>query len=83
MELRLIPVVTFAAASLLAVKAVSLVHFDGRLPFETVFSSDKWRELAALGGDEADITGSAPAPKESAAPHNSGTGHGTPPPPTR
>ena len=47
MELRLIPVVTFAAASLLAVKVVSLVHFDGRLPFETVFGDAPARELAA------------------------------------
>ncbi len=64
MELRLIPVVTFAAASLLAVKVVSLVHFDGHLPFETVFGGEGSRELAAAGDDDPEITGSAPTQKE-------------------
>jgi flagellar motility protein MotE (MotC chaperone) len=59
MDLRLIPVVTFAAASLLAVKAISLAHFDGHLPFETVFGGDDLRALAA--NDEGDITGATPA----------------------
>jgi flagellar motility protein MotE (MotC chaperone) len=63
MELRLIPVVTFAAASLLAVKVVSLVHFDGRLPFETVFDGEAGRELAAAS-DDVEITGSAAAQKD-------------------
>jgi flagellar motility protein MotE (MotC chaperone) len=63
MELRLIPVVTFAAASLLAVKVASLVHFDGHLPFETVFGGEPGRELAAAGGDDVEITGSAPTEK--------------------
>jgi flagellar motility protein MotE (MotC chaperone) len=63
MELRLIPVVTFAVASLLAVKVVSLVHFDGRLPFETVFGGEASHELAIADGDDADITGSTPADK--------------------
>jgi flagellar motility protein MotE (MotC chaperone) len=63
MELRLIPVVTFAAASLLAVKVVSLVHFDGHLPFEMVFGGEASRELAAAR-DDVEITGSAPAQKE-------------------
>ena len=63
MELRLIPVVTFAAASLLAVKVVSLAHFDGHLPFETVFGGERSRELAATGGDEVEITGSASTQK--------------------
>jgi flagellar motility protein MotE (MotC chaperone) len=64
MELRLIPVVTFAAASLLAVKVVSLAHFDGHLPFETVFGAEPGRELAAAGGDDVEITGSAPTEKK-------------------
>jgi len=68
MDLRLIPVVIFAAASLLAVKIVSLAQFDGHLPFETVFGGDAVRELAAAGGDDADITGSTLAPKEGGAP---------------
>jgi flagellar motility protein MotE (MotC chaperone) len=63
MELRLIPVVTFAAASLFAVKVVSLVQFDGHLPFETVFGAEPGRELAAAGGDDVEITGSAPGEK--------------------
>ena len=64
MELRLIPVVTLAAASLLAVKVVSLAHFDGHLPFETVFTGETGRELAAASGDEVEITGSAQAQKD-------------------
>ncbi|SRR5712691_2915497 len=64
MELRLIPVVTFAAASLLAVKVVSLAHFDGHLPFETVFGGEMGRELAAASGDEVEITGSAQTQKD-------------------
>jgi flagellar motility protein MotE (MotC chaperone) len=63
MELRLIPVVTFAAASLLAVKVVSLAHFDGHLPFETVFGGEGNREFVATGGDEVEITGSASTQK--------------------
>src|SRR5262245_30890310 len=62
MELRLIPVVSFAAASLLAVKVASLRHYDGHLPFETLFAGGG-REFAAAGGD-SDITGAAPAQKE-------------------
>ena len=64
MDLRLIPVVTFAAASLLAVKIVSLAQFDGHLPFETVFGGEASRELAAVNGDDADITGSTPGQKD-------------------
>jgi flagellar motility protein MotE (MotC chaperone) len=64
MELRLIPVVTFAAASLLAVKVATLVHFDGHLPFEMVFGHESARELAAAGGDDVEITGSAPTQKD-------------------
>ena len=64
MDLRLIPVVTFAAASLLAVKIASLAQFDGHLPFETVFGGDESRELAAARGDDLDITGSTPEQKE-------------------
>jgi flagellar motility protein MotE (MotC chaperone) len=63
MELRLIPVVTFAAASLLAVKVVSLVNFDGHLPFETAFGGEAGRELAAAS-DDVEITGSAAAQKD-------------------
>jgi flagellar motility protein MotE (MotC chaperone) len=66
MELRLIPVVTFAAASLLAVKVATLVHFDGHLPFETLFAKNGIRDLAAASGD-VEFTGSAPAPKEAPA----------------
>jgi flagellar motility protein MotE (MotC chaperone) len=62
MDLRLIPVVTFAAASLLAVKAVSLAHFDGHLPFETVFTGEPGQELAAA--DELDVTGATSGPKD-------------------
>ena len=65
MELRLIPVVTFAAASLLAVKIISLAQFDGHLPFETIFDAEPSRELASAG--DAEITGSALAPKETGA----------------
>ena len=63
MELRLIPVVTFAVASLFAVKIVSLVHFDGHLPFEMVFGGEASHEIAAADGDDADITGSTLADK--------------------
>jgi flagellar motility protein MotE (MotC chaperone) len=68
MELRLIPVVAFAAASLLAVKVVTIAQFDGRLPFETAEGTQVTphgaTELASL--DDGDITGSTPAPKEKA-----------------
>ena len=67
MELRLIPVVTFAAASLLAVKVATLAHFDGHLPFETLFTKDGSIRLAAARDEDGDITGSAPAPKEAPA----------------
>lgn len=66
MELRLIPVVAFAAASLLAVKVVTIAQFDGRLPFEIaegpMVTPHGASELASL--DDGDITGSTPAPKE-------------------
>jgi flagellar motility protein MotE (MotC chaperone) len=64
MELRLIPVVTFAAASLLAIKVVTILQFDGRTPYETAFSKGDTRELASLNSDDVEITGSSAAPKE-------------------
>jgi len=66
MELRLIPVVTFATASLLAVKVATLAHFDGHLPFETLFVKDGALRFAATTDADDDITGSASAPKETA-----------------
>jgi flagellar motility protein MotE (MotC chaperone) len=66
MELRLIPVVSFAAASLLAVKVASLAHYDGHLPFESLFAG-RAAELAATGED-SDITGATPASKETPPP---------------
>ncbi len=68
MELRLIPVVTFAAASLLAIKVVTILQFDGRTPYEAVFSKGDVRELAAVNGDDVEITGSSAAPKETPPP---------------
>jgi flagellar motility protein MotE (MotC chaperone) len=66
MELRLIPVVAFAAASLLAVKVITIAQFDGRLPFEIAegapVTPPAANELASL--DDGDITGSTPAPQE-------------------
>ena len=69
MELRLIPVVIFAAASLLATKVVSILQFDGRTPYEAVVTKGDGRELASLNANEVEVTGSSAAPKE------------TPPPP--
>jgi flagellar motility protein MotE (MotC chaperone) len=66
MELRLIPVVAFAAASLLAVKTISIAQLDGRLPFEVAEAPSTPLgevELAAVDND-GDITGSTSAPKE-------------------
>lgn len=64
MELRLIPVVAFAAASLLAVKAVTIVQFDGRLPFAEAFAKWKPGGLAAADANDVDITGSTSARKD-------------------
>lgn len=63
MELRLIPVVIFAAASLLAIKVVTILQFDGRTPYEGAVSKGDARELAALNADDVEITGSSAAPK--------------------
>lgn len=68
MELRLIPVVIFAAASLLATKVVSILQFDGRTPYEAVVAKGDGRELASLNGNEVEITGSSTAPKETPSP---------------
>jgi flagellar motility protein MotE (MotC chaperone) len=68
MELRLIPVMAFAAASLLAVKVVSIVQFDGRLPFAAASKPEhppfNELELAAIDEADPDITGSTPAAKD-------------------
>lgn len=68
MELRLIPVMAFAAASLLAVKVVSIVQFDGRLPFQAAMKAEhppfSETELAAIDEAEPEITGSVPEPKD-------------------
>lgn len=81
MELRLIPVVAFAAASLLAVKVITIAQFDGRLPFEIaegpMVTPHASNELASL--DDGDITGSTPAPKEKSANSKSKISE-TPPP---
>jgi hypothetical protein len=61
MELRLIPVVAFAAASLLAVKLVTLAQLEGR-PSAVAFTKNMGpNELASTDGD---ITGSTPEPQE-------------------
>jgi flagellar motility protein MotE (MotC chaperone) len=67
MELRLIPVVSFAAASLLAIKVASLAHYDGHLPFETLFAGGG-RELAAAAAEDTEITGATLGPKEQPSP---------------
>jgi flagellar motility protein MotE (MotC chaperone) len=69
MELRLIPVMAFAAASLLAVKAVSIAQFDGRLPFQAATKAAEHppfneTELAAIDETDPDITGSVPESKD-------------------
>jgi flagellar motility protein MotE (MotC chaperone) len=61
MELRLIPVVAFAAASLLAVKVVTIAQFDGRSPFATAFAQTN---TAAAGQDDVEFTGSTGAAKK-------------------
>lgn len=62
MELRLIPVVAFAAASLLAVKVATIVQFDGRLPFAAAFPQAN----AGGPGDpyDVEITGSTGAARK-------------------
>jgi flagellar motility protein MotE (MotC chaperone) len=75
MELRLIPVVAFAAASLLAVKIVTLAEMGRALPEAAALSPN---ELAAL--NDGDITGSTPAPK-SDRPQGAPKGVTTNPPP--
>lgn len=86
MELRLIPVVAFAAASLLAVKIITIAQFDGRLPLEEAAASFGQKpagtELAAL--DDGDITGStspAKEKKENDRPRGAGKNVSTVPPP--
>jgi flagellar motility protein MotE (MotC chaperone) len=84
MELRLIPVVAFAAASLLAVKIVTIAQFDGRMPLEEAVASvaAKPGELAAL--DDGDITGSTPPAKpkdKEEKPAGAGKNVSTTPPP--
>jgi len=69
MELRLIPVMAFAAASLLAVKAVSIAQFDGRLPFQAATKAAEHppfneTELAAIDETDPGITGSVPESKD-------------------
>jgi flagellar motility protein MotE (MotC chaperone) len=68
MELRLIPVMAFAAASLLAVKVVSSAQFDGRLPFQAAMKAEhppfSETELAAIDETDPDITGSVPESKD-------------------
>ena len=76
MELRLIPVVAFAAASLLAVKIVTLAEMGRALPEAAALSAN---ELASL--NDGDITGSTPAPKKDDRPHGAPKGVTTTPPP--
>jgi flagellar motility protein MotE (MotC chaperone) len=76
MELRLIPVVAFAAASLLAVKIVTLAELGRALPEAAALSPN---ELASL--NDGDITGSTPAPKKEDRPHGAPKGVTTTPPP--
>lgn len=76
MELRLIPVVAFAAASLLAVKIVTLAEMGRALPEAAALSAN---ELAAL--NDGDITGSTPAAKNDDRPHGAPKGVTTTPPP--
>jgi len=68
MELRLIPVVIFAAASLLAIKVVTILQFDGRTPYEAALSKPDARELAVLSSDDVEITGSSATPSAPAPP---------------
>jgi flagellar motility protein MotE (MotC chaperone) len=67
MELRLIPVMAFAAASLLAVKAVSIAQFETHLPFAASKAEEhspfSEAELAAIDENDPDITGSTPEAK--------------------
>jgi flagellar motility protein MotE (MotC chaperone) len=76
MELRLIPVVAFAAASLLAVKIVTLAEMGRALPEAAVLSPN---ELASI--NNGDITGSTPAAKKEDRPHGAPKGVTTTPPP--
>jgi flagellar motility protein MotE (MotC chaperone) len=76
MELRLIPVVAFAAASLLAVKIVTLAELGRALPQAASLSSG---ELASIS--DGDITGSTPAAKKDDRPHGAPKGVTTTPPP--
>jgi flagellar motility protein MotE (MotC chaperone) len=76
MELRLIPVVAFAAASLLAVKIVTLAELGRALPDAAALSPN---ELASL--NDGDITGSTPGPKKEDRPHGAPKGVTTTPPP--
>lgn len=61
MELRLIPVVAFAAACLLAVKVVTIAEFGSQVPFAAA------QARAVAGAGDGDITGSTAAPKSEAA----------------
>jgi flagellar motility protein MotE (MotC chaperone) len=86
MELRLIPVVAFAAASLLAVKIVTLAELGRALPEAAVLSPNGFaqnglaqNELASL--NDGDITGSTPAAKKNDRPHGAPKGVTTTPPP--
>jgi len=91
MELRLIPVVAFAAASLLAVKIVTIAQFEGGRPAESAPPPAKTYGPAELAFvDDGDITGSMsasskPAPQEKkeegAKPSGLGKGLSTTPPP--
>ena len=76
MELRLIPVVAFAAASLLAVKIVTLAEMGRALPEAASLSPN---ELASL--NDGDITGSTPAPKKDDKLHGAPKGVTANPPP--
>jgi flagellar motility protein MotE (MotC chaperone) len=65
LQLRLIPIVIFAALCLLVLKTIGFVAVDGRDPTTISAAEDAPATLAA-GTDDVEITGSSPAAKPEA-----------------
>jgi flagellar motility protein MotE (MotC chaperone) len=63
LQLRLIPIVIFAALCLLALKTIGFVATDGRDPATLTIAEDAPAKLAAGTSDDVEITGSSPAAK--------------------